>query len=363
MLVTALVTPFREEGARPDDALYARLVRFQLERGADKVLVAGVEGEGPSLDDGERLALLDAALQAARPEQIVYALGPGRPGELVARGRQALQRGVRDLLLVDAPYVGASSADLRERWHRPVARALPESRLHPAAAPLRTGTELLPDDLARLRDECPNVAGVEDGTGRLARMRRVRELCGEDFTILCSDDVLLRDALIDPHIRADGGCSLLANLAPAALRALHDAAAALDAVAARELHDRLLPLLALSSVTAEEPVEVGGGRLLVPQRSRGAVTLKTALATLGVVPASWRAPLGGMGAAGAARVTTALLQAQRADPSVLQPLAAAFAVDPAARLAAGLAAGPGAGPAGGGTAAPALAAGGATSLS
>ena len=334
MLVTALVTPFRGEGATLDDTLYAQLVRFQLSQGADRVLVAAVDGEGPALDEGERAALLDAALSAARPEQLVYALGPGRPAELVARGRQALARGVRDLLLVDAPYVGSSSADLRERWHAPVARALPECRLFPSSAPLRTGTELLPDDLARLREDCPNVVGVEDGTGRLARMRRVRELCGADFTILCADDALLRDAMIDPHIRVDGGSSLLANLAPAGLRALHDAAAALDAVAARGLHDGLLPLFGLASVTAEEPVELGGERQLVPQRARGAVTLKTALAALGVLAPVWRAPLGPMGAAGAARVGAALRAAARSNAALLAPLATAFGLDLTARLAA-----------------------------
>lgn len=332
MLVTALVTPFREEGATLDDTLYARLVRFQLEQGADRVLVAGVDGEGPGLDDGERLVLLEAALSVARPDQVMYALGPGRPAELIARGRQALERGVCDLVLVDAPYVGTSSADLRERWHRPVARALPDCRLYPSSAPLRTGTELLPDDLARLRDDCPNVVGVEDGTGRLARMRRVRELCGEDFLILCADDLLLRDAMIDPHIRVNGGCSLLANLVPAGLRALHDAAGALDAVAARELHDGLLPLFGLATLTAEEPIELGGDRLFVPQRSRGAVTLKTALAVLGVLAPIWRAPLGPMGAAGATRVAAALRQTSRSSPKLLHPLSAAFGADLAARL-------------------------------
>jgi len=346
MLVTALVTPFREEGAALDDALVARLVAFQLEHGADRVLVGAVDGEGPSLDEGERLRLLDAALSAGRPGRVLYALGPGRPAELVARGRQALQRGVADLVLADAPYVGASSADLRERWHGPLARALPECRLYAGASPLRAGSELLPDDLARLREECPNLAGVEDGSGRLARMRRVRELCGDDFLILCADDSLLRDAMIDPHIRADGGCSALANLVPAGLAALHDSAAALDAVAARELHDGLLPLFAVVSVTAEEPLLLGGNRLLVPQRSRAAVTLKTALATLGVLPPVWRAPLGPMGAAGASRIAGTLAQIHRSSPALLAPLAAAFGVDLAARL--------------GRASAPALASGGAS---
>ena len=83
-----------------------------------------------------------------------------------------------------------------------MAAALPEARLIPYAVPGRTGTELLPDDLARLAEDHANVVGVKDATGRLARMTRVRELCGEDFLLLCGDDHLLRDAMIDPAIRA-----------------------------------------------------------------------------------------------------------------------------------------------------------------
>jgi dihydrodipicolinate synthase/N-acetylneuraminate lyase len=122
---------------------------------------------------------------------------------------------------------------------------------------------------------------------------------------------------------------------PAALRALHDRSAALDAVAAREAHDSLLPLFGLACLTAEEPVELGGERVLVPQRSRGAATVKTALAMLGVLPPVWRAPLGPMGAAGQARVAAALRQMGRGSPRWLAPLSEAFGADLVARLEAG----------------------------
>jgi 4-hydroxy-tetrahydrodipicolinate synthase len=260
------------------------------------------------------------------------AIGPGRLPDVVARGRRALERGVHDLVLADAPFAGASSAALRAAWHEPVAAALPEARLVPHAVPGRTGTELLPDDLARLAESCPNVTGVLDATGRLARMERVRALCGERLTLLCGDDVLLRDAMTDPHIRAEGGCVSTALLAPAALRALHDACLALDAVRARELHDALTLLYGLQSVTAEESVTVGGAALLVPQRARDPVPLKTALSMLGLAQPTFRAPLAPLGPNGAARVRTALRLTARRHPALLEPLLRNFDLDLAACL-------------------------------
>ena len=332
MLVTALVTPLREGGAGIDLELFGRLAALQLQHGCDQVLVAGTTGEAAALDERERLSLLDAALSVARPEQVMCAIGAGRVPEVIERGRQALARGVRDLLLVDAPYSGASSTALRQAWHEPVARALPDARLWPYAVPARTGTELLPDDLARLAEDCPNVVGVKDATGRLARMERVRALCGESFTILCGDDPLLRDSMLDPHIRAQGGCCVATNLAPRALRELHDAAAAGDAGRARALHDALGPLFELGTVTAEERLVVGGQALSVPQRAKNPVPVKAALGLMGVMPDAVRAPLATIGPNGLSRVRAALRLTLRRHPELLAPLAQGFGLDLAARL-------------------------------
>jgi 4-hydroxy-tetrahydrodipicolinate synthase len=333
MLVSALVTPFRGDDGAPDLPAAAALARFQLAHGCDGVLLFGSSGEGLALQDAERERVLDAVLQVARPDQVMVGLGAGQLADVVARARAAVARGVRDLLLADAPYSGASSEALRTRWHEPVARAVPEARLFPYAAPSRTGTELLPDDLARLAEDCPNVVGVKDSTGRLARMLRVRELCGDGFSILCGDDAMLRDALIDPHILADGGISVLTNLAPAAMRELHDAGREGRAVRARELHDALLPLFGLVSVTAEESLPVRGELRSVPQRSRNPVPLKTALALLGACDAAVRAPLGPMGPHGSERVAAVLELTSRRHPEFLAPLQRALAG--AARAAGG----------------------------
>jgi len=335
MLLSALVTPFRGDGGAPDLDLFARLTGFALDHGCDQVLVAGPTGEVGALDGCEWESLLEEAVSAARPHQLMVCLGHGRRDELEARGRLALELGVRDLLVLDAPGSGAASGALRERWHAPLARALPEAQIWPCAAPSLTGTELLPDDLARLREDCANVVGVVDMTGRLARMARVRLLCGADFAVVCGDDPMLRDALVDPAIRADGGCIAACNLAAGSVRHLNDEAQGGSPARARELQDALSPLLGLSCVTVEETLLLHGEALAVPQRLRAPVPVKAALAELGIVAPSWRSPLAAPGPNARARVRGALLACHRHHPGLLAPLAHYFEVDVERRLAGG----------------------------
>jgi 4-hydroxy-tetrahydrodipicolinate synthase len=311
MLVTALVTPFRDGAVALDLEMLKKLVRFQLGEGVDQVLLGGTTGESGALSDADRRDLLDAALEVATPDQVMSGLGTGRLDDIVARGRDALERGVRSLLLVDCPYSGASSAALRTSWHGPVAAALPESRLYPYAVPGRTGTEMLPDDLARLAEDHPNVVGVKDATGRLARMFRVRELCGEDFILLCGDDPQARDALVDPTIRAHGVCSVVANLVPAVMRRLVDHGRLGEAGPTRLIHESIEPLFDLMCLTATETLEVGGETLSVPQRVRNPVPLKAAFLELGFDLGGCRPPLAGLGPRGRTQVLNVLSRLKR----------------------------------------------------
>ena len=85
-------------------------------------------------------------------------------------------------------------------------------------------------------------------------------------------------------------------------------------------------------VTAEESVAVGGESLLVPQRARNPVPIKTALAILGLVQPLWRAPLTELGPNGTARVRTALRLTDRRHPALLEPVKRAFDLDLSACL-------------------------------
>jgi 4-hydroxy-tetrahydrodipicolinate synthase len=321
MLVTALVTPFKGSAQALDLELLGQLVQFQLDAGVDQILLGGTTGEGGALSNAERREMLAAALEVAAPQQIMCGLGTGCLDDIISRGEDALRLGVQNLLLVDCPYSGASSAALRTCWHGPVAEALPDARLFPYAVPGRTGTELLPDDLARLAESYPNVVGVKDATGRLARMLRVRALCGDDFVLLCGDDLQARDALVDPTIRAHGVCSVISNLVPAAFRELVDQGRAGEAGKTSLLNEAIEPLFDLMGFTTSELLDVGGESLAVPQRVRNPVPLKAAMLALGLDLGGCRPPLDALGPNGrdkVARVLSRLKRRPGEDP--LEPL-------------------------------------------
>jgi 4-hydroxy-tetrahydrodipicolinate synthase len=62
-VLTAIVTPFRDDGSIDFDA-FQRLAVHLVEHGSDGIVVAGTTGESPTLADDERLDLVRAAVEA-----------------------------------------------------------------------------------------------------------------------------------------------------------------------------------------------------------------------------------------------------------------------------------------------------------
>ena len=71
-VLTAIVTPFREDGSVDFDS-FQRLARYLVENGSDGVVVSGTTGESPNLTDDERLDLFRAAIEAVGDDATVVA--------------------------------------------------------------------------------------------------------------------------------------------------------------------------------------------------------------------------------------------------------------------------------------------------
>src|ERR1051325_4007902 len=71
-VLTAMVTPFREDGAVDLDA-FQELARYLVDHGSDGLVVAGKTGEGPRLSDDERRDLVRAAVEAVGIDATVVA--------------------------------------------------------------------------------------------------------------------------------------------------------------------------------------------------------------------------------------------------------------------------------------------------
>jgi 4-hydroxy-tetrahydrodipicolinate synthase len=102
-VLTAIVTPFDEDGAVDFDA-FQSLARHLVANGSDGIVVAGTTGESPTLSDGERLDLFRAALEAVGEEaSVVAGTGTYSTAHSVHLTEQAHELGA-DGFLVVTPY-------------------------------------------------------------------------------------------------------------------------------------------------------------------------------------------------------------------------------------------------------------------
>ncbi|MFH1155709.1 MAG: 4-hydroxy-tetrahydrodipicolinate synthase [Pseudomonadota bacterium] len=325
---TALITPFTQAGALDTQGL-SQIIRFQIENGITGILAAGTTGESPTLkwDEHNKLVADVAALSKGKCLCIAGA-GSNNTDEALEAVKHARHAGVDAVLLVDPYYNGPSSREIRLEYYEPVAKAFPDLEIIPYIIPGRTGTQMLPEDLALLAGECSNVSSVKEATGSFDNMRRTRQCCGPDFTILSGDDAIVFKMMTDPDIRAAGCISVMSNIVP---KALTDLVMFIDGGRMDEasaLQRDLEPLLDVVTVVTEEMTPFG----TVKCRARNPLSLKSLMQILGMPSGPCRRPMGRMTEQGLEKVVAAARKVQASNSSVFEPLASFFKVNIDERL-------------------------------
>ena len=331
---TAIVTPMRPDGHLDWDGL-ERNLRFQIDQGITGIVAVGTTGESPTLDWREHNGVIDKSIQIARGKCVVTAgTGSNSTDEAMEATKHAAGMGADAVLLVDCYYNGPSSLELRLEYHGRIAKACPQVDVVPYVIPGRTGCALLPEDLAILAAECPNLRAVKEATGNLDRMRATRQLLGRKFAILSGDDDLTFTMMTDPAIAAAGVISVVSNVAPAAVTAMVKACLKGDHAAAERLREGLNPLFGIVTVTVEQPRRLPDGTSrTVKDKFRNPAGIKTLMNGLGMPAGPMRPPMGRMTPAGVAAARSAAQAVWRNAPEILRPVADAYDVDIEARLA------------------------------
>ncbi len=324
---TAMVTPF--DGAAVDETGLTRLADFQIQNGITGLLAVGTTGESPTLAWQEHHRAVQIISQHAKGKCLCIAgAGSNNTKEALSATRHAAEAGVDAVLLVDPYYNGPSSLEIRKEYLAPVAAAFPDLSIIPYIIPGRTGAQLLPDDLALLFREHPNVNTVKEATGDLDNMRRTRQCCGPEFTIFSGDDGLVYEMISDPEIAATGVISVVSNIVPRAMSDLVRLLVDKEIDQAKRLVDALRPLFGLVTVKTVEKSPYGD----VVCRARNPLALKTLMQVLGVPSGPCRPPLGKMSRAGLDVVVNIAKTVQSKNPEIFAPLAEFFDVDIDGRL-------------------------------
>lgn len=231
----ALVTPFRD-GAVDVEAL-RHLATWHLESGTHGLAPVGTTGEAATLSEAERRRVLETVIDtvAGRVPVIAGAGGPDTAA-CVEKLRHAKEVGA-DAALVVTPYYNTPNQDGLYAHYTALADAV-ALPIVAYTVPKRTGVNLSVETLARLSAH-PNIVGVKDATADVARVARLRRQCAPGFLLFSGDDA---SALGFVALGGDGTISVTANVAPALMARMHDAALAGRIAEARAVNDQLAPL-------------------------------------------------------------------------------------------------------------------------
>jgi 4-hydroxy-tetrahydrodipicolinate synthase len=325
---TAVVTPFDSKKKVNWEKLKI-LAEFQKAQGVRGVVPAGTTGESPTLSWNEHYRVIDSYFEAGGSSlETIAGTGSNSTEESLEATRHVSEKGIRVALLVDPYYNGPSSLEIRKEYYEPIVRAFPEVEMIPYVIPGRTGTQLLPQDLAILAREYPNLQGVKEATGSAENARLTRKLCGPEFSIMSGDDDKTLSFMSDDAIVCSGVISVISNIAPRAIEDLTEAALAGNLEEADRLGAALQPLFAMVTVKSDENTAFGP----VPVKARNPLPVKTMMNILGMDVGPCRGPLGRVTKQALNHILEGLQRVWARNPEILEPIEKAFDVSIDKRL-------------------------------
>lgn len=284
--LVALVTPMHEDG-KLDLERFRALIDFHIDQGSDGIVVVGTTGESPTVDFEEHHLLMRTAVDhAAGRIPVIAGTGANSTREAIDLSVYAKDSGV-DACLSVAPYYNKPTQEGLYQHFKAIAEAVDIPHIL-YNVPGRTVADIANDTCLRL-SQIPNIIGIKDATGDMARGSDLIRNSPENFMIWSGDDV---SALALMLLGGHGVISVTANVAPAQMHAMCSAAATGDLKAARALNNALMGLHTDLFVEAN-PIPV-----------------KWAVAQMGLMEAGIRLPLTPLSEKYHQRVRIAMNQAQ-----------------------------------------------------
>ncbi len=264
-LLTAMVTPFKDDGAVDYDAA-RRLAQMLVEDGSDGVVVSGTTGESPSLRDAEKIELLRAVKDAIPGKAVVAGTGSNDTHHSVELSELAMKAGA-DALLAVVPYYNKPPQEGMYQHFKAISEVGPTIMYNIQG---RTAVNMTAATTLRCA-ELPGVIGVKEASGDLDQIGLVCAGKPEGFKVWSGDDSWTLPVLA---VGGYGVICVVSHIAGRSMKKLIDAYTRGDNDVARDIHHGLLPVIKALMTTAANPVPV-----------------KTALNAMGFNAGPFRLPL------------------------------------------------------------------------
>jgi 4-hydroxy-tetrahydrodipicolinate synthase len=234
--MVALVTPMDAQGRLDWDSL-SKLVDFHLQNGTHAIVAVGTTGESATLDVNEHIEVIRFVVkQVAGRIPVIAGTGANSTREAIELTTNAKTAGADACLLV-TPYYNKPTQEGLYKHFKAIAEAvdIPQILYN---VPGRTACDMQADTVIRL-STVKNIIGIKEATGDLSRAKAILDGVSEDFLVISGDDPTAVELIL---MGGKGNISVTANVAPRAMADLCNAALKGDAVTARAIHEKLMPL-------------------------------------------------------------------------------------------------------------------------
>ncbi|HXZ62197.1 MAG TPA: 4-hydroxy-tetrahydrodipicolinate synthase, partial [Acidimicrobiales bacterium] len=186
-VITAMVTPFDEEGAL-DVPAAVELARWLAAHGSEGLVLSGSTGESSVLTDDEKVVLWRAVAEAVSIP-VIAGTGSNDTAHSVHMTSLATECGVDGVLVVTPYYNRPSQAGIFEHF-RAVAEAAGSLPAIVYDIPVRTGRRIATGTLLRLAREVPNVVALKDAAGDAPTTAHLAAQAPAGFEVYSGDDTM-----------------------------------------------------------------------------------------------------------------------------------------------------------------------------
>ncbi|MCX7838043.1 MAG: dihydrodipicolinate synthase family protein [Anaerolineae bacterium] len=231
-------TPFDSDGEILPNKLKSNLALWN-QTGLHGYVILGSNGEAVMLTEYEKIALWQAAREAI-PRDKLFLVGAGMESTRasIALAKRAAEFGADAAMFVTPSYYKAEMKPAALiRHYRAIADASPIPTII-YNMPAATGIDLDADTVIQLAEH-PNIIGIKDSSGNVAKFATIVRAVRPDFSVLAGSGGYAYPALC---VGAQGAVAALANVAPRECVALYEAFRAGRHEEARALQLRLVQL-------------------------------------------------------------------------------------------------------------------------
>ncbi len=232
---TAIITPFNETGVNYE--VFGQLIEHQIAGGTDAIIFLGTTGEPSTMSFEEEHELMEYAVKkVAGRAKVIFGCGSNNTADAVMTAKKAEGYGADGLLAV-TPYYNKCTQNGLVAYYKAICEAV-SIPVIAYNVPGRTGVEIQPATMAKIA-EIPNVAGIKDAGGNMAKTMETLRLVREKCDVYSGEDALNFPILA---VGGAGVISVLSNVVPAEVKKLCTLIEEGKLVEAAALNDKLLPL-------------------------------------------------------------------------------------------------------------------------